>query len=140
MSALQWHRLLTLECLKGVIVSRNWETQLADLPSIAITDSKSVYDAVSKHANTSCQVEDKRTAIDLAIIKQDMSCSQVVVRWVQTECQIADSLTKRMSPAYLREVMTASRFRIVSEEKALKAKLEERQRRMDCGEERVLSL
>ena len=62
------------------------------------------------------------------------------MRWAQTECQIADSLTKRMPPAYLREVMTASRLRIVSEEKALKAKLEERQRRMDCGEERALSL
>ena len=137
---MQCRRLLTMECLKGVTVSRNWETQLADLPSIAITDSKSVYDAVSKRANTSCQVEDKRTAIDLAIVKQDVAVSQVAFRWVQTECQIADSLTKRMQPEYLREAMTASRLRIVSEEKALKAKMEERQRRVDCGEEKVLSL
>jgi hypothetical protein len=140
LSSLQWHRLLLLECLHGTKVDHDWERAVSRFPAVAIVDSKSVYDAVSKLSNTASQVEDKRTAIDLAIIKRDLKQSGIVARWVPTEAQMADSFTKRMSSEPLRQLLQVGELSIVSEERSLQAKLIERQQRPkpQFGEKRVL--
>jgi transcriptional regulator NrdR family protein len=131
--------LLFLESFRGVAVDQNWEKTISSLPAIAIVDSKSVYDAVHKLANTASQVEDKRTAIDLAIIKRDLDCSKLQIRWVTTEAQMADTFTKKMPADSLRRLLETSRLSIVSEERALQGKAESRLDRgkLNFGKERV---
>jgi len=60
----------------------NWETQLKDQPCIAVTDSRSLYDTINKCRNTSAHIDDKRTAIDLTILKGDLEKIGGQVRWV----------------------------------------------------------
>ena len=60
------------------------------LPTFAVTDCKSLYDALQKE---NPQVEDKRTLIDLLRLARTMSSD--AVRWVPTEYMWADGLTKR---------------------------------------------
>ena len=78
---------------------------MASTPFIAITDSKSLYDTVSKCRNTASHISDKRTAIDVTILKSDFKKTQGQIRWVEGSRLIADSLTKRISGSFLRNVL-----------------------------------
>lgn len=63
-----WIRAL-LEETKGTKLNlQHWEEQVEATPFIAITDSKSLYDTVSKCRNTASHINDKRTAIDVTIL------------------------------------------------------------------------
>ena len=50
------------------------------------------------------RVEDKRTAIDLAILKDDMNRTSGSLRWVAGTNMITDPMTKRMNSSFLRHV------------------------------------
>ena len=102
---LHWHRFLLAELFGVKLELEKWETQLASLPFVAVTDSRSLYDTVTKCRNSSAHVDDKRTAIDLTILKSDLARQQGQVRWVQGVNMIADSLTEKMSPWFLRKIM-----------------------------------
>ena len=82
-----------------------WEEQIAATPFVAITDSRSLYDTITKLRNTASHIEDKRTAIDVTILKNDFNRTKGQVRWVEGGRMISDSLTKKMSSAYLRNVL-----------------------------------
>jgi hypothetical protein len=129
--AVSWHRFMLLEALHGHFDLTNWERELAKLPFIALIDSKSVFDAVRKCSNPASQVEDKRTAIDIAVIKQDLSLSHGSVRWIDTRAMLADPLTKGMSTDFLRHVMTTGQWTVLEEGNALQRKLAERQANED---------
>lgn len=60
---------------------------------IGITDCKSLYDSVTSVSSVS-KCEDKRVAIDLAILKQCAQSSGLEVRWCPSELMLADALTK----------------------------------------------
>ena len=66
-----------------------------------ITDCKSLFDhLVSLSAASKC--DDKRVAIDIAILKQSMARTGMAVRWCPTELMLADAFTKdKMEPADL---------------------------------------
>ena len=59
-------------------------------PTFAVTDCKSLFDALQKE---SPQVEDKLTLIDFLRLARTISCD--AVRWVPTEYMWAAGLTKR---------------------------------------------
>ena len=73
--------------------SRNfeWEKHLATLPFMAVVDSKSLYDCVNKCNNPASHVEDKRTAIDIAILRNDLQKSNGQLRWVDTRAMMTDA-------------------------------------------------
>ena len=60
---------------------------------VGITDCKSLYDHVSSLSSVS-KCEDKRVAIDLAILRQCMKNSGLQIRWCPSELMLADALTK----------------------------------------------
>ena len=64
-----WQRFMLLEAKGHPIGGQGWEEKLSDLPFIAVTDSKSLYDTMCKCSNPATQVEDKRTVIDMTILK-----------------------------------------------------------------------
>ena len=67
-----WHRYLLLEVTGADMTEKDWEHRLATVPYVAVVDSKSLYDCMNRLVCTYAQVEDKRTAIDVAILKDDL--------------------------------------------------------------------
>ena len=60
-------------------------------PLISVTDSRGNYDHL--HNGTVGPSEDRRGAIDLAIIREDLSRPQMFLRWVDGKAQVADAMT-----------------------------------------------
>ena len=92
-----WVRALWSEMVLGL--SLREETESARMarrknvpPLISVTDSKGNYD--HKHNETIGSSEDRRSAVDLAIIREDLSRPQMFLRWVDGKAQVADALTK----------------------------------------------
>ena len=104
--SLHWLRFLLQETAGKKIHLENWEETIGDTPCIAVTDSKSLYDTMQKCCNTAAHIEDKRTAIDVTVLKRDFQKTQGQVRWIQGTKMISDSLTKKMGSAFLRKVLT----------------------------------
>ena len=130
--SVHWHRLMVLEAFYGMITPERWREEAARLPFIAAVDSKSLYDAANKCASTTAYVSDKRTAIDLAVIKADLKETSGKIRWIDTRAMLADPLTKQHPASYLRFVMDSGRWSIVEEGTALLRKSLERSQEKAC--------
>ena len=102
---IHWHRGLLYELFYNPLSLAGWEQEVAATPFVAITDSKSLYDTVTKCRNSSAHVDDKRTAIDLSILRRDLSVTKGQVRWVEGRNMLSDPLTKKMSSSLLRHVL-----------------------------------
>ena len=61
--------------------------------SLCVVDAKSLYDHLAK--DTIGVTEDKRTAIEMQVIRQSMCETGAAVRWVPHPMMIMDALTKR---------------------------------------------
>ena len=68
------------------------------IPLTAVLDSRPVYDHIQGQVMT---IRDKRLAIEVLLVKQDVAADNVVTTWVPTYQMMADSLTKCNSPAGL---------------------------------------
>ena len=101
-----WHRFMLCETMQAEMELHTWERQLQQVPFIAVTDSRSLYDTITKCRNSSAHIDDKRTAIDLSILKGDLVRTKGQVRWIEGKNMISDSLTKRMSSVFLRGIMS----------------------------------
>ena len=104
-----WHRFIMLEAQGEAIKDQDWEEHVARIPYLAITDSKSLFDTLSKQNCPYSQVEDKRTAIDISIVKQELKGSGTV-RWIDGRNMISDSLTKNTGGSFLRFVMARGQW------------------------------
>eukprot|EP00435_Cladocopium_sp_Y103_P043471 s788_g12.t1 len=126
LSSVHWYRVLILEA-KGLHLSaREWHREVAQLPFICVTDSKSLYDTICKCTNPASQCEDKRTSIDISLIKQEISELNGTIRWIDGRTMLADSLTKETKSDLLRHVMKTGQWSILEEGSALQQKLLER--------------
>jgi hypothetical protein len=111
-----WYRYLLAEFFYSHLVRAgtvDWETMLEPLEFGVITDAKSVYDALTNSASSS--TTDKRTAIDLAIIREYLRRHNGCVRWIDGTVQLADSLTKHMAADFLRSVLQRGRYQLNEE-------------------------
>ena len=99
-----WHRYLLLELLGHDLSASDWELRLSSIPFVSVVDSKSLFDCLNKQMCTFSQVEDKRTAIDIAILRDDLQRTGGHIRWVEGQNMLADPLTKKMPGDFLRSV------------------------------------
>ena len=100
-----WMRFLLAE-IKGLKMSlQNWQKQISRTPYLTATDSRSLFDNLTRSTNVAAHIEDKRTAIDLAILKNDMRTTRGQTRWVPGSITISDSLTKKGPSSFLRGVL-----------------------------------
>ena len=109
------------------------------VPSIPITDCKSLYDAIHKEGAAPAST-DKRLAIELATVKAKAVSGETGLRWIDARHQIADCLAKhtsRKSEAVLQKVLNEAQWRITAEEDMLDRRKREREVRnsSSCGEE-----
>ena len=112
---IHWHRFLLLELLGANMNHQEWEKKLTSIPFVAVVDSRSLHDCLNKLVCTFTQVEDKRTAIDVAILKDDLYKTGGHLRWVAGPNMIADPLTKRMNSQFLRMVCNKGRWSLTAE-------------------------
>ena len=80
-------------------------------------------------------LDDKITAIDIAIIRQSIRRTNLEPRWCPTGHMVADALTKdKAEPAdLLRSVLRNARYQLADEQLVLERKKEERERRRQKG-------
>ncbi len=126
LGAVHWFRVLILESKGMHLSARDWQRSVAQLPFICVVDSKSLYDTVQKCVNPASQCEDKRTSIDIVLIKEELSQLGGTIRWVDGRTMLADSLTKEMRSDLLRHVIESGRWSILEEGASLQQKLLER--------------
>ena len=80
---------------------------------IAVVDAKSVYDNVSKEGSiATC----RRTAIEVAIVRQALQRLRGRIRWIPHDCMVSDALTKvNGNAAPLQRMMREATWHIVDE-------------------------
>eukprot|EP00435_Cladocopium_sp_Y103_P005667 s2718_g1.t2 len=103
-----WHRFLLVEALGHNLQQEDWERALSAVPYVAVTDSKSLFDCLNKTVCAYTQADDKRTAIDIAILKDDLGRSGGHPRWIEGSNMLADPLTKKMRGDFLRGAASES--------------------------------
>ena len=67
--------------------------------SCAITDCKSLYDALEKNESLGLGLSEKRTSIEVTATRQQMRATGINTRWVNSDRQLADVLTKPTAPS-----------------------------------------
>ena len=103
-------RALWSEMVLGLSL-RKWREQEEVPPLISVTDSKGNYHHL--HNETIGQSEDRRSAIDLAIIREDLSRPQMFLRWVDGKAQVADALTKLHGDGHLLRAVCRQAFTVL---------------------------
>ena len=132
LAELTWTMLLMKELSDGTLNIRDWrehlkteelmvisseETESELRESLAVIDAKSLYDHLTRETIGG---SDKRTAIEIQIIRDDLRRLQGQVKWVEHLAMIADGLTKiNGSNAALREVIRSGFFGIRPVESAM---------------------
>ena len=126
---LEWVLLLLSEALDGKSFLRSvWQTA-SRRSSVVLTDCKSLYDHLSsKSAPT---LDDRRTALDVVIIRDSIGKVSASLRWIPTDRMLADSLTKESAEAMdlLRACIHEGRYQISDEGSVLEWRAAERNRR-----------
>ena len=127
----EWVSLMLLEALQGRLdLKASSATPKDRVPIVGITDCKSLYDAAHSVSSPS-KLDDKRVAIDMAIIRQSVERTGMSIRWCPTELMLADSLTKDQSdPAdLLRAALLHGRYQLSPEAAVLAQKKSQREAR-----------
>ena len=126
----EWVSLMVAEACHGALDLRNHAQVRDRIPIIGITDCKSLYDAIHS-VSSPAKLDDKRVAIDLAIIRQAKERTQMKVRWCPTELMLADSLTKdKADPAdLLRAALHYGEYQLAPEARVLEQKRQQREAR-----------
>ena len=128
----EWLSLLMSEVLDGPIIPQECRQLLTRRSPIYATDCKSLYDhLVSPSAPTS--IDDRRTSIDVVIIRESLKTTNGQVRWLPTNRMIADGLTKnKLDPVdLLRSCIRQGTYQISPEELVLEQQATERARRKE---------
>ena len=89
-SVKNWERHLQSQRL-GTLVSQQSDEGLKK--GLAVVDAKSLYDHLSKEGIGTAS--DKRTAIEMQIVRQTLAETNAGIRWVPRPMMVADCLTKK---------------------------------------------
>ena len=132
----EWLNLMLAECVDGdgPFSLDDIEQVLSRRSPIGISDCRSLYDHLTSLSGGGT-LDDKITAIDIAIIRQSIRRTNLEPRWCPTGHMVADALTKdKAEPAdLLRSVLRNARYQLADEQLVLERKKEERERRRQKG-------
>ena len=134
----EWLSLLLTEALDGRFEVRQCRFLLAKRPPVLATDCKSLYDHLISPSSPTA-VDDRRTSIDIVIIREFIKLTNAQIRWLPTNRMIADGLTKDKADPIdlLRSCVRAGTYQISPEEFVLAQQAEERalraQKRQSVG-------
>lgn len=103
----------------------NWETMIEPLEFGLVTDAKSAFDALTSPAGSTSHA-DKRTTIDLAIIREHLRRQNGCIRWANGKIQLANSRTKVMPSDVLLSVLRRRPYQLQSEFHSLNLRQQEK--------------
>eukprot|EP00435_Cladocopium_sp_Y103_P019613 s385_g4.t1 len=107
---------------------KNPEQSLAKGPeAYAVVDCKSLYDLIQK--TTIPQCSEHRTMLEALVIK-DRIKEGIVMKWVRSAAQLADSLTKHMDCSVLREFLQKGKCIIHDVAEVLRERADKRTKKM----------
>ena len=137
----EWLMLLLAETLDGPLDVKNCRQKLCTRRPILVTDCKSLYDHLHSPSSPT-SIEDRRTSIDVVIIRESCKTMQAFVRWVPTNRMLADAFTKDLGDPIdlLRSCIKCSEYQISPEETVLERQAEEKQQRLNRKLEHTLPL
>ena len=106
--------------------------------SLWISDCRSLYDHLISLTNSGT-VEDKRTAIDIAVIRPSIQRTGLEPRWCATGHMVADGLTKDKSEPIdlLGSVVRAAKYQLADEQLVLDRKKAEKEHRKQKAHQRA---
>ena len=139
LAEVEWIQLMIRDVLHGDVHKEDWKKSVlpfitvlrsecelkSRLEQCSVTDAKSLFDAIAKESTNSRQ--DRRTAIEIAIILDAIRNSGSSVRWSPHPKMVADVLTKdniAKSNGALEEVLKTSRLTIWDEHEELRLRKE----------------
>ena len=107
------------------------DQELSKAPKAAlVTDCKGLFDSVNRSQSAGLGLSEKRTAIEVLSIRQICSMSNVTVKWVNSDRQLADILTKQgVSTDNLDRALKTNQWNIVYDENSTSAKNPRKQAR-----------
>ena len=126
----EWILLLLAEIFDGPLDVRTCRDVLKRRRPIVVTDCKSLYDHLQSPSSPT-SIEDRRTSIDVVIIRESCRSMSAHIRWVPTNRMLADALTKNDGDPVdlLRSCMKRSMYQISPEETVLKHQAREKEHR-----------
>ena len=124
----EWTLLLVAEGLDGVFDLSEVSDVLQRRSPIGMTDCRSLFDHLIS-LGSGGPLDDKRTAIDVAIIRQSIQRAKLEPRWCPTGHMVADGLTKDKGEPLdlLRSVIRTARYQLADEDTVLDRKKVERE-------------
>ena len=100
-----------------MVAARSPDAQLRPPKVLSIGDAKRLYDHL--HTETSGGANDRRTAIDIQIIRSTMEAQGATVRWVDHGGMYADAMTKRNGNVPLLQILMRTGRVCITEESAI---------------------
>ena len=92
-----------------------------------VTGCKSLFDALARSESQGLGLSEKRTAIEVAATRQQMEATGFDCKWVNSDRQLADSLTKPMACHAMKQLCDSGSWKIVFDETFTAAKKIKRQ-------------
>ena len=106
MNEVAWLQIMYRDVVKHDVQLENWRNSLSphmlimrgsctlrnSQPQCAVTDAKSLYDCIMKEHPSGKQ--DRKSAMELAIIVKDLKDTGSMVRWVPHQKMLVDTMTK----------------------------------------------
>ena len=87
--------------------------QQSDLEPVMITDAKALYDSYNKEGLTGSSSVDKRTSLEIRVGKEQLQALGGVLKWMSSEKQFADGLTKSSTRTLLADRLRHHRQKLV---------------------------
>ena len=94
-----WLRAVLAEIFTKDFSPRDYNARAEQWPGVLVTDCRSLWDCITKER---VQLPDRRLSLEAAVIRQE--CRHVDLKWVKSDQQVADCLTKEIDPEYAHAV------------------------------------
>ena len=107
------------------------------LQSALVVDAKALYDAIKSEVP---QISgDKRTQIEVMIVKEKMRSMKTQLRWVSSEVQLSDGLTKIQARQLLADRLRSHKFSLVADSSFQAAKKKSVHERKESSRRNAIS-
>eukprot|EP00435_Cladocopium_sp_Y103_P026818 s1587_g6.t1 len=130
-STVEWLLLLLAESLDGPLDVRNCRDVLSRRRPVLVTDCKSLYDHLHSPSSPT-SIDDRRTSIDVVIIRESCKAMRAYIRWVPTGWMLADAFTKDAGDPMdlLRSCLKCCQYQISDESTVLQNQAAEKRERL----------
>ena len=121
---LMYTRLCWAELCGQTVAPGAFESALRQVPGVMVTDAKNLYDVVRKgELNTAgLGLRDKYSTLEMLSILERLERGRTTTRWVNSDAQLADALTKPKVSSALHKVLHEQTWTLVYDERFTSAK------------------